>query len=289
MEKEAPVSDGTAYVAASAFSLEALADIFTRSFEAYFYPGVTTAEALARRVREEQIDLAHSPVLLLDGEPAGMALLAVREERAWCGGFGIMLPHRGRGMAKPLASELIARARASAALRLELEVLTRNERAVRTYAGCGFRTRRDLQIFEWCAPGDGEGVALGDEGVRWSERGGPRAGTLLTRFGDLHHAHAAWQRDLPALLVKQGLQHVSVERGGALVGYALFVGRERGVRIEDLGAATVEDAAALLRALQGVYGRIISVNEPSDSPITAAYPAVGFVEVDRQHEMVLEL
>jgi hypothetical protein len=58
-------------------------------------------------------------------------------------------------------------------------------------------------------------------------------------------------------------------------------------RIEDLGAESVELAAALLRALQRRYPRLISVNEPADSPITAAFDITEFVEIDRQHEMVV--
>src|SRR4051812_28928051 len=95
------------YVPASSFALDALAEIFTRSFEAYFYPSTVTAEQLAARVRMENLDLQRSLVILLGEQPVGVALLGLRGERAWCGGFGVMLPFRGRGLAHQLAAAML--------------------------------------------------------------------------------------------------------------------------------------------------------------------------------------
>src|SRR5262245_28206210 len=105
------MSEKLSFAAASSFSLDALGDIFTRSFEDYFYPGTTNAAALAARVRTEQIDLHHSLVLRLADAPAGLALLGLRGDRAWCGGFGVMLPYRGRGLAHHLAAAMLDQAR----------------------------------------------------------------------------------------------------------------------------------------------------------------------------------
>jgi GNAT superfamily N-acetyltransferase len=107
------MTDQPQFLPASSFALDALADIFTRSFEAYLYPIATTAESLARRVRAEQIDLHHSLVMLVGGEPAGQALIAIRGDRAWCSGFGVMLPFRGRGLSRQLAAAMLDSARPS--------------------------------------------------------------------------------------------------------------------------------------------------------------------------------
>jgi GNAT superfamily N-acetyltransferase len=146
------MTDQPRFLPASSFTLDALADIFTRSFEEYFYRGTTTAEILAQRVRVEQIDLRRSLVMLLGDEPAGQALIALRGDRAWCGGFGVMLSLRGRGLSHQLAAAMLEQARQSGARRFSLEALTRNERAIKTYTRVGLRTRRDLQILEWRKP-----------------------------------------------------------------------------------------------------------------------------------------
>ena len=82
------MSETPTFLPASAFSLDALGDIFTRSFENYFYPGTMTAAVLAARVRTEQLDLYRSLVMHLGDDVAGIALLGLRSDRAWCGGLG---------------------------------------------------------------------------------------------------------------------------------------------------------------------------------------------------------
>jgi ribosomal protein S18 acetylase RimI-like enzyme len=274
---------------ASSFTLDSLADIFTRSFEEYFYPGVTTAEVLARRVRSENLDLLRSLVMLLGDEPAGQAMLGLRGSRAWCGGFGVMLPFRGRGLAQPLAAAMLDQARQAGARSFGLEVLTRNERAIKTYTGIGLRTQRDLLILEWRKPEEtttGDRPPIADQGnVADAE-----PARLLDHFAPLHVVPAAWQRDLPALLVQGGLQGLAIAEGDAVAAYVLYqAGADGSARIADLGATQAAQAQSLLAALQARFMRLVTVNEPADSPLIAAFEAAGFVESDRQHEMLLEL
>jgi GNAT superfamily N-acetyltransferase len=287
------MADHPRFLPASSFTLDVLADMFTRSFEAYFYPGTTTAEILAQRIRVEQIDLYRSLVMLLGDEPAGQVLLARRGDRAWCGGFGVMLPLRGRGLSHQLAAEMLEQARQAGARRFSLEVLTRNERAIKTYARLGLRTRRDLQILEWRT-----------EGVSRTENQEPRSANrgraavveveepvrLLERFATMHPALAAWQRDLPALLARGGFRALALEEAGVPTAYVLYqASADSSARIEDLGAIRADQAAAVLLALQTRSARILTVNEPTDSPLTAVYLSAGFNEIDRQHEMWIDL
>src|SRR5829696_8107769 len=140
------------FAPAAAYTLDALGDIFTRSFENYFYPRTTTAATLSARVRIEQIDLYRSLVMQVGDDLAGIALLGLRGDRAWCGGFGVMLPFRGRGLAHALATAMLEQARQAGARGCGLEVLTRNQRALNTYARAGFQPLRDLQVLEWHRP-----------------------------------------------------------------------------------------------------------------------------------------
>ncbi len=308
------MSDEIRFLPASSFALDALANIFTRSFAEYFYTGTTTPEILAARVRFEQIDLHRSLVMLVGDEPAGQALLCLRGDRAWCGGFGVMVPFRGRGLSRGLAAELVAQARQAGARSFSLEVLTRNERAIKTYAGAGLEVRRDLLVLEWqqeneeqrteneeqrreeSGVGDSEEQRTENEEQRREESGAgdgvveEAPGRLLERFGALHAMPAAWQRDLPALLVRGGMQGLAIREGDLPLAYLLFQPNPDGsLRLLDLGAERVEQVSALLRALQARCSRIIDINEPAASPFIAAFAEAGFVEVDRQHEMAIEL
>jgi GNAT superfamily N-acetyltransferase len=279
------MTDQPSFLPASSFALDALADIFTRSFEQYFYPGTTSAEILAQRVRVEQIDLHRSLVMLVDDQPAGQALLARRGDHTWCGGFGVILPLRGRGLSHQLATAMLEQARQAGARRFSLEVLTRNERAIKTYTRLGLQIRRDLQILEWRRPEGESRIENPGQGV---EVGEPMQ--LLDRFAALHPVSAAWQRDLPALLTRGGYRGLALAEAGVTAAYALYQSNADGIaRIEDLGAERAELAAALLTALQARSQRILAINEPTDSPLTPAFLDVGFTEVDRQHEMWMDL
>jgi hypothetical protein len=72
--------------------------------------------------------------------------------------------------------------------------------------------------------------------------------------------------------------------------YVLFqLNAEGRAQIADLGAERAEEARTLLAALQQRAQHIVSVNEPADSPLTTAFDQLGFMESDRQHELVIDL
>lgn len=270
------------FTSAAGLSLEALAELFTRSFADYFYPGITSAQTLARRVASENIDLLRSVVLRVDDEPAGVALLARRGERSWCGGFGVTLPHRGKGYAHALAQALIKEAREAGAERFSLEVLTRNERALRVYERAGLKIVRRLLILSW-RPDDSGGPTTPDR----LEEADP-AELVLGQFAALHPVPAAWQREPAALLALPELRGLALREGGTTLAYAIVQG-EGALRLQDFGARDATSAARLIAALQAQAGGITSVNEPAESPLTPAFLRAGFLVADEQHEMTMEL
>lgn len=276
------MADSVSFTPAAAMSLEALADLFTRSFEAYFYPGVTTAAVLARRVAVEDIDLLRSPVLRVDGEPAGLALLARRGARAWCGGFGVTLARRGHGYAHQLAAELLRQAREAGCQTFTLEVLTRNAAALRVYEAAGLAITRRLLVLSWRL-GDEEpppAIALEDRAVDE---------LVLGHFAAFHPEPAAWQRAPAALLALPDLRGLALRDGEDVAAYALVAGDSTGLRLADLGARDEPAARRMLAALQASAASITSVNEPAASPLTPAFLRSGFVVADEQHEMELAL
>lgn len=277
------MSNATVYCSAASVSLDVLAEAITWAFEGYFYPMRLSGQLLARRVRIEQIDLHASSVLLAEGRPAGVALLALRGERAWCGGFGLAPPLRGRGLAHGLCADMLERARAAGARVCQLEVLTRNRRALQTYTRAGMRPLRDLLLLEWradpAAPSAPPHEAL--------EPAAPEQ--LLQHYHALHSGRAAWQRELPSLLARTGSQALALHAPDAARPYLLFAADGQTARVLDIGVRDPAQAGPLLRALQARYAEVLCVNEPADSPLLPLYQAAGFRESDRQHELATSL
>jgi ribosomal protein S18 acetylase RimI-like enzyme len=279
------------YAQASALSLDAVADLYTRTFADYYYAAHITTDLMVMFQRVEQINLDFSPVQYVDDEAVGLATVGLRGTQACCKGFGVVAPFRGRGLAEPLSMEVIRQARLAGARTLQLGVLKHNERAVRTYFSTGYKVTRDLLSFEWTqgdvdpASAAGQSIKFADAFVTLSA-----AKDVLQHFARLHPAQPSWGHDLPALRAMDGLQALASYDGARLNGYILYQpGGADQAQVQDVAADSVELGAALLRALQPRFARLYRHNETADSAMVPAFVAAGFRETMQRYEMKLEL
>lgn len=297
------MDDNLRIVSASSVSLAEFADVFTAGFSGYHFHVVLDAARLARRVRQEQYDLSYSIVAYEGDEAVGVAALAVRADAGWVAGLGVVPAQRGRGRGRFLMEALLERARACGLRRLSLEVLAGNDAARRIYEGAGMRISRDLLLLERAASVEGESVAEASPQAHSSdteERSSDTEGRelkeaepkeLLAHFARLHVVPPQWSRDLPGLLVKsrmRGLYLGERERPDAYV--LLTESADEGVTyLSDLAAADASVARELCAALVGIAGPLKINNEPEHGLFTAPLIEHGFVETERQHEMVIDL
>lgn len=265
-----------AFHAATRHSLQQLAAFFNAAYEGYSYPVNVDAVQLARRVREEAIDLDVSAVLEVGGQPAGLFLVARRSGDAWCGGFGLNKPQRGRGLSAPLAAEMLARTRAAGADFLQLEVLQHNDAARATYEKAGLKVTRDLLILAWSA-------TAGATAVRPVELRRVAISRHLDRLPAPGQPRAAWQRSLASLHARSEIEACETADGGA--GVLLARMPDGNVRLLSFHGRDPAQLAGAIRTLQAAFRRIMVVNEPPDSPHLEALLSAGFVEIDRQYEM----
>ncbi|HEV2912011.1 MAG TPA: GNAT family N-acetyltransferase [Pyrinomonadaceae bacterium] len=280
------MADKLRIISAATASMEQVASAFNAAFEGYFHPMMLTGERLARRTRFEHLDIHHS-LLAYDAadELAGMALLGLRGEVGWVGGFGITLKSRGRGLAHELMRALVAEARSCHVRLLTLEVLQQNLAAARLYESAGMRTARELLILE---RNGARREAAPPAHVAPLAEGAPAE--LLRHFHRLHLQPPAWQRDLPALLVMDGLRALYLGERDSPDAYALFRAWPDGMTyIVDLAARGSEYAAALCAGLDHVGGALRIINEPETSIFNAPLMAHGFAETDRQRELIMAL
>lgn len=276
------MTDRLRIISAACVTLEEFAAAFTASFSGYFYPMTLTGEQLSRRVRFEHLDILRS-LLAYDDEDelVGMAMLGVRQETGWVGGFGMTEKYRGRGRARELMTALVAEARGCALGQLTLEVLTQNAAAIRLYERAGMKIARDLLIFERKEDAPSQDVAPLKEAT---------PAELLQHFRRLHLLPPAWQRDLSALLVMDGMRGLYLGPRDMPDAYALLRNWPNGMTyIVDLAAAGKEEADALCAGLGQVAGPLRIINEPEGSYFCAALASHNFVETERQHEMVMNL
>lgn len=288
------MTDSYHFVPASSLTLDTFVDLYTRSFEGYFYPMQQTVEGFAARMRVEQHDLYRSVVLLVDGEPAGQATMAIRGERAWCGGFGIVPQYRGQKLGRLLFAEFVLQARRAGMKTLQLEALTRNSAALSVYTGAGMRPVRETRLLEWKR--ESKNGVNGVGGVASSAIGGEAEFAqpadmvrIAECFGRLHPVAPIWSHDLPSLMLRGGLLQMQLQRDGRIAAYVLFTAHEGTARIVDVGAEDAAQAAELLLRLQSHYNAVVMMDALADSPITVAFDRTSFREFDRQYELLMTL
>lgn len=279
--------DGLTLVSAADVSLAEFAKAFTAGFEGYAHPVVLDGPRLARLARLDNYDLENSFVAYEGGEAVGVAVVAVRASAGWVPALGVVPQRRGRGLGRRMMSAMLERARACGLRRLTLEVLASNETARRIYEELEMRVTRDLVLLDRAA----ESAAYAKRPARrlTLKEAGPAE--LLAHFARLHAARPQWSRDLPSLLLKGGLRGLYLGARARPRAYALLTaGTDGATYLTDLAAESAEDARDLTAALaRRVEGQLRVLNEPEESLFIAPLLDNGFVETDRQHEMLLVL
>ena len=167
---------------ASDFPLADLADLLTHSFEGYFVPIRMDVNALLGMVRRDSVDLTCSRVLLANGEPAALALIARRGSASRLAAMGVVPVWRGRRAGSYVVERLLEEARQRGERILYLEVIDRNEAAIRLYEKYGFHKMRRLLGFAASAPA-GQSAALTEVEI-------PKVADLVVHHG---YAELPWQ------------------------------------------------------------------------------------------------
>lgn len=129
---------------ASEFSIQQTADLLTRGFEGYLVPINIDEVALLTMLRRDGIDLNESRILLKDGEPIGVALIARRGCTSRLAAMGIVSAARNDGAGTWAMERLIEEARARGEKEMLLEVIEQNTAGVKLYEKVGFNKVRRL-------------------------------------------------------------------------------------------------------------------------------------------------
>ena len=129
---------------ASDYPLPDLVSYLNLGFENYLVPIHLDLPYFLTMLRKDGTDLTASRVLIADGTPAGIALIARRGWTSRLAAMGISPEWRGRGMGTWFMDELLREARERGEHGMVLEVIEQNEPAVALYKRAGFETVRRL-------------------------------------------------------------------------------------------------------------------------------------------------
>jgi ribosomal protein S18 acetylase RimI-like enzyme len=234
-------------------------------------------EWFAGHIACNDVDIARSARWIEDGELSGIALLALRGERAWIGGFGVVPALRGRGLAARYLAETLDLARDAGARTVELEVLAQNAAAIAVYRKGGFETIGELAVWsrDPLAPAAPRAVA-------------PRSFSVGEVASVARVPSTCWQREPRSVAAWSPAELVLAGPAAEPAAYA-FVGRT-GARatVLDAGARDAAAAEVLLVELDRAVPdqRLMLPNEPPEGPLHDALFASGrWTQPVRQHRM----
>ncbi|HAJ34826.1 MAG TPA: hypothetical protein DCL15_03910 [Chloroflexi bacterium] len=283
--------------------LAALCAGFNAGFADYKYGVQMDEPQMVKFLARSGIDLEHSAVLLhrngAGWHGAGVALVAIADGEAWCSGLAVAPTLRGAGLGRQLMATIQASAAAAGARTMRLEVLVHNAPARHLYTSLGYQPVRDL-LFWRTEPS----TAASSSAARASD-----VDLQSANVDEALYAAYGWQRESPAwqrtqravALYRDELWAYKMQDRQGTAGWLICLptaphepGRSR-LRLMTLAVRPGDDEAArahrLLASLRAHHpDAVLSViNEPEASLFTPALQAAGFIEVDRQIEMVLHL
>ena len=239
------------------------AELFTAAYEGYVVPMRIDGASLAWMEEKFDFDLDASRIAYRDGEPAGLANLAVRGRDAWIGGVGVVASARRAGLGEALMRAVHEEARTRGVQRVWLEVIVENTGAFALYEKLGYELVQDVEV--WTLPAAegehaGREVPVSEVKAQLPERREPwqRADGTLSHYDDVR-----------GLVTESGAMLFCVRSSSQLQQYT-------------------GEPEPLLRALR-TFGDVSVLNLPADDPAAAVLRELGGSVTVRQHEMLLEL
>jgi len=237
--------------------------LFNAAYEGYLLPFHLDEQQLAFMDDAFDVDLDASLVAFRDGDPVGLANLAVRGEEGWIAGVGVVTAARRFGVGEALMRALHEEARKRGVRRVWLEVIVENDGAYTLYEKLGYEVTQDVEVWTLAdAPGEHEGteVPAAEAKARLPER------------------HEPWQR------ADGTLAHYDDVRGLVTDSGAMLFCLRSSAQLQQYAG----DPEPLLRALR-TFGDVYVLNLPAGDPATDVLRELGASVTVRQHEMLLDL
>ncbi|MDG6221160.1 MAG: GNAT family N-acetyltransferase [Candidatus Thermoplasmatota archaeon] len=268
-------------------SVAEVVDLFNQSFSDYIIPMKETETGFKARCQANSIDLANSFYAEVKGRPAGVVMLAHRDDEGWVGGMGVLPEFRRMGAADVMLDAIAEAGRRIGLERIWLEVIIGNEPAYLLYKKFGFKETRALSCFRLVGASIPNRFAWAKKGDELAKGLDMHCSTVSALSYQYDHGHC-WQKRYETISKISGLEAwlLSGKRGQ---GYAVMSKQGKRVEVFDLSPAEylmpflsricekVEDVAEI---------RTINAHRPD---MVEAYRSAGFEEFLRQREMVLEL
>lgn len=133
-------------------SIQEILEVFNHSFSDYFVPFKLTYEQLLAKMKADKTDLSLSVGTFENETLVGFILhgfdVINHKKIAYNGGTGVIPEKRGLGLTKQMYSYILPILKTKGINKLQLEVISNNIQAIKSYQKAGFEIKRNLSCFK---------------------------------------------------------------------------------------------------------------------------------------------
>lgn len=125
-----------------------IVEVFNKSFADYFVKIELNKKSLGDKIRTENIILESSVGVFFENKLVGFILIGIENEVAYNGGTGVLPKFRGNSLTLKMYEFILPKLKNQGISFHQLEVITENFPAIKTYEKIGFQKLRTLACFK---------------------------------------------------------------------------------------------------------------------------------------------
>jgi ribosomal protein S18 acetylase RimI-like enzyme len=249
-------------------TLSQVVEVFNESFSDYIVPLNLTMEQMENKIKNDSIQLAFSAAAFESDKPVAFILhgydVVNHEKIIYNAGTGVIPSRRGNSLTRKLYDFILPRLHSNEISKIQLEVITENKPAIKTYQNIGFEIVRELNCYKGSvipviANNDFQIQYL--DNYDWDE---------LQSFWDWK---PSWQNSITAV---ENLKHVNASFGiytnEILLGYLIFNPATK--RVQQFAVHKDHRGAGigkqLFRCLADSFGNEISIINIDEASVETA-------------------
>jgi len=280
--------ENKSFVKLSDLSRIEIVNILNEVFKGYILNFFWTIQTLEKDLKENDISLQDSFVLMLNKEPIGIALLSFRDVRCKIDIMGIVKKHRRSGYGFEVVDRVIEICRWKGVKKIILEVPKADKAAFSFYEKFGFKETRILETFNRRTDKESSSsfhMELSDI-------------KLITNYA--HESYGKHNRSLNWMREPSNLPHLSFynsvtikDPAGKTVGFCIWGHRGSMFYIIDLAPlgqiSFTELLGEVLKMVSETFDYVLIASVPRDDPLAASAEELGFRSILTLKEMVFNL
>jgi ribosomal protein S18 acetylase RimI-like enzyme len=274
-------------LSASTYDDSALADLYNETRVDYIVPMPMNAARMREYVNAYDVHLGASSIVFdSPGEPVGLGMVGLREERGWITRLGVLPTQRGKHLGQYLMDVMLASCRSQGASQMQLEVIQGNAPAKGLFVRNGFEHVRDLLVIR--RPPAAIKPPRAPDNLSISPVAPERLPAMLANRTD----EPSWLDENRSLLNLGGMQGLRADLPDGTCCWVAY--RPQGFQMSHFVFSDVVDVAVMRALIASIHERHPMLdtkieNVPLLSPIWPVLQSLGYIITFVREEMHLTL